>query len=164
MIYMSGSGNSGKAYSALMVDTCPDLNLQHSGGQGFPLYLYEPTTNEDDELFASSSTSTETQYTRKDAISDEGLAHFQAAYPAKGEGDSISKEDLFYYIYGLLHSAEYRTRYADNLSKELPRIPAVKKFADFMAFSKAGRDLAHWHSGIRAIRQSEHSRKDMAGD
>jgi predicted helicase len=53
--------------------------------------------------------------------------------------------DLFYYIYGLLHSPEYRSRYADNLSKELPRIPAVKKFADFMAFSQAGRELADWH-------------------
>lgn len=52
------------------------------------------------------------------------------------------EEDLLYYIYGLLHSPEYRSRYADNLSKELPRIPAVKKFADFMAFSKAGRELA----------------------
>ena len=48
-------------------------------------------------------------------------------------------EDVFYCIHGLLHSPEYRSRYADNLSKELPRIPAVKKFADFMAFSKAGR-------------------------
>jgi len=54
-------------------------------------------------------------------------------------------EDVFYYIYGLLHSPEYRSRYADNLRKELPRIPAVKKFADFMAFSKAGRELADWH-------------------
>jgi len=48
-------------------------------------------------------------------------------------------------IYGLLHSPEYRSRYADNLSNELPRIRAVKKFADFMAFSRAGRELADWH-------------------
>jgi predicted helicase len=56
-----------------------------------------------------------------------------------------TKEALFYYIYGLLHSPDYRSRYADNLGKELPRIPAVKRFADFMAFSQASRDLAHWH-------------------
>ena len=74
-----------------------------------------------------------------------GLAHFRAAYPAKGEGESLTKEDLFYYIYGLLHSPDYRSRYADNLGKELPRIPAVKTFGDFRAFSKAGRELAHWH-------------------
>ncbi len=90
-------------------------------------------------------------HTRRDGISDAGLAHFQAAYPAKGEGTTITKEDLFYYIYGLLHSPDYRTRYADNLGKELPRIPAVKRFADFKAFSKAGRDLAHWHLNYETI-------------
>ncbi len=63
----------------------------------------------------------------------------------KDEGSSITKEDLFYYIYGLLHSPDYRSRYADNLGKELPRIPAAKTYADFRAFSQAGRDLAHWH-------------------
>lgn len=41
----------------------------------------------------------------------------------------INKEDLFYYVYGILHSPDYRGRFADNLSKELPRIPAVKKAA-----------------------------------
>jgi predicted helicase len=88
---------------------------------------------------------------RRDAITDPGLAHFQSAYPAKGEGNSITKEDLFYYIYGLLHSPDYRSRYADNLGKELPRIPAVKTIADFRAFSQAGRDLAHWHLNYETV-------------
>ena len=92
-----------------------------------------------------------TSYTRRDGISDAGLAHFQTAYPTKGEGDTITKEALFYYIYGLLHSPDYRSRYADNLGKELPRIPAVKRFADFAAFSKAGRDLAHWHLNYETV-------------
>ena len=51
----------------------------------------------------------------------------------------------FHSIYSLRHSPDHRSRYADNLGKELPRIPAVKTFADFRAFSQAGRDLAHWH-------------------
>ncbi len=72
-------------------------------------------------------------------------ARFPAAYSHAGEGTTFTKEDLFYYIYGLLHSPDYRNRYADNLGKELPRIPAVKAFADFMAFSQAGRELADWH-------------------
>jgi predicted helicase len=50
-----------------------------------------------------------------------------------------------YYVYGLLHSPDYRDRYADNLSKELPRIPCVKTPADFWAFSQAGRKLAELH-------------------
>lgn len=49
------------------------------------------------------------------------------------------------------HSPDYRSRYADKLGKELPRIPAVKTFADFRAFSQAGRKLAHWHSEYETV-------------
>ena len=118
-----------------------------------PLYIYEEAIEEKSvssgDLFDSplDLTVTETKYERKDGISDEGLQHFQTAYPS----EQITKEDIFYYTYGLLHSEEYRTRYADNLTKELPRIPCVKKAEDFWAFSKAGRDLAHWHLNYETI-------------
>ncbi|MFT4015040.1 MAG: hypothetical protein QM682_16955 [Paracoccus sp. (in: a-proteobacteria)] len=84
---------------------------------------------------------------RRDAITDQGLAHFQAAYP----GETINKKDLFYYIYGLLHSEDYRTRFADNLSKQLPRIPRVKAAADFWAFSRAGHALAALHVNFEQV-------------
>ena len=54
----------------------------------------------------------------------------------------IIKEDLFYYVYGVLHSPEYRTRFASDLKKMLPRLPFTRATADFFAFSQAGRDLA----------------------
>jgi predicted helicase len=76
---------------------------------------------------------------------DTGLLHFQCAYPAKGKGSSITKEDIFYYVYGILHSQEYRRRFASDLKKMLPRIPFTQQTADFWKFSQAGRDLAHWH-------------------
>lgn len=81
------------------------------------------------------------QYTRRDAITDEGLAHFQTAYP----DDAITKKDLFYYVYGILHSEDYRTRFAANLAKQLPRIPRVKAAQNFWAFSRAGRALGALH-------------------
>lgn len=89
----------------------------------------------------------QTRVVRRDGISDEGLAHFLAAYP----GEVINKKDLFYYVYGLLHSEDYRTRFADNLSKQLPRIPAVKAAADFWAFSRAGRALAGLHVNYEQV-------------
>jgi hypothetical protein len=80
------------------------------------------------------------------AITGEGAAHFQAAYPV----ETIAKDDLFYYVYGMLHSEDYRSRYADNLSKELPSIPAVKKVDDFWAFVTAGRKLGDLHCNYEA--------------
>lgn len=84
---------------------------------------------------------------RRDAITDGGLAHFQAAYPS----EAITKKDLFYYVYGLLHSEDYRTRFADNLAKQLPRIPRVKAAADFWAFARAGRALAALHVNYEQV-------------
>ncbi len=137
---------------ALIVNEIPDL--QSDGGtQCFPLYIYEEVTQDKSvgsgDLLDESLdlTISETKYERKDGISDEGLQHFQTAYP----NEQISKEDIFYYTYGLLHSEEYRERYADNLTKELPRIPCVKKAEDFWVFSKAGRDLAHWHLNYETV-------------
>ncbi|WP_349626811.1 type ISP restriction/modification enzyme [Escherichia coli] len=137
VIYINGSGNGGKPFSALIVNAIPDLNMQHSGGQGFPLYYYEKSSS--DEVVK--------EYKRKEAISDAGLFYFKDFYST----ESISKEDVFNYVYGLLHSEDYRGRYADNLSKELPRIPCVKKYDDFVIFSQAGRDLAFWHLNFEEV-------------
>ncbi len=137
-----GGGGAGPESPPLMVGNIFSLQPNH-GTQCFPLYLYEKADEASDAELFSKSGETSGDYTRRDAITDAGLGHFRKAYGDAGKG--ITKEDLFYYIYGLLHSPEYRSRYADNLSKELPRIPAVKNFADFMAFSQAGRELADWH-------------------
>ena len=107
-----------------------------------------------------------------DAITDEALAVFREAYPhvfdgpnrrtieqAKMDGLSnaaanseqrfeVAKVDVFYYVYGILHSPEYRERFASNLKKELPRIPLAE---DFVAFCRAGRELAHLHLDYEEI-------------
>jgi len=142
VIQTTGSGAAD--FTALMSVTLPNYdNLQK--GQCFPRYLYdEQAQASDDDLFADGEAA---GLKRRDALTDEGLAYFQAAYP----GEMITKDDLFYYVYGLLHSQEYRNRFADNLSKELPRIPAVKQAKDFWAFVEAGRVLGDLHCSFESV-------------
>ena len=157
-IMIKQRANTTEGCFALMVNAIPELHTD-GGTQCFPLYLYDSTSvagetrrQADDtpalDLDGTAAAHTPA-YTRRDAITDAGLQHFRTAYAGQTCGnataDTISKEDIFYYVYGLLHSPDYRARYADNLSKELPRIPCVKTLAHFLAFSKAGRELAGWH-------------------
>ena len=150
VITITGLGTP-KEFSVIMTDVVPDVQLQ-ANGQCFPLYLYEKeetqAVNSDDLFTNQSEKSTACEgYQRHEAITDEALTHFKAAYP----NEDFDKEDMFYYIYGLLHSEEYREKYADNLSKQLPRIPCVKSAVDFWAFSKAGRELAELHLNYETV-------------
>nr|VFJ74268.1 MAG: Helicase conserved C-terminal domain-containing protein [Candidatus Kentron sp. FW] len=139
VIAVTGIG-ARSGFSVLITDSLPNLHTLDSC-QCFPLYLYESAQTPAPDLFTDASPNAPSGYTRRDGITDEGLAHFRAAYP----DEAITKQDLFYYCYGLLHSPDYRLRYANNLAKELPRIPAVKSAADFREFARAGRALADLH-------------------
>ena len=129
-----------QSFSALMVDTLPDLHLSPDGAQCFPLHYYEKVEKAGGDLFGGA---TEEGYVKRDAIPDAILADFRKAYDAK-----VTKEDIFYYVYGVLHSAEYKRRFAADLTKMLPRIPFA---ADFWAFSTAGRALAEWHLHYESV-------------
>ena len=143
VICVTGIG-ARSGFSALMVDAIPNLHTLDSG-QCFPLKLYDKMdAGRDDDLFVDQGNA---RYRVREGISDKALTHFQAAYP----GETFSKEDLFYYLYGVLHSEDYRTRYRNNLMKQLPRLPAVTDVADFNAFQSAGRTLAELHLGYESV-------------
>jgi predicted helicase len=150
------ASDSRSAYSVFISDHVTSLHaVDMVGSQYFPLYLYDDP--ESDAAVASPTQSAlfgaeakpapNPASKRRDAITAEGLEHFQYAYP----GETITREDIFYYVYGLLHSPDYRERFADNLGKELPRIPRVKTAADFWAFSQAGRKLADLHLNYETV-------------
>lgn len=144
---------------AFISNLLPDLELNHHG-QCFPLYWYEKDDGSTMSLIADDGERVfrdawGNRYVRHDAITDEALRVFRDAYPmafaarpkSRG-GAGVSKEDLFFYVYGILHSPEYRTRFSANLSKELPRIPLTE---DFEAFCAAGRALAELHLGYESV-------------
>ncbi|WP_323356548.1 DEAD/DEAH box helicase [Cyanobium gracile] len=143
-ICVSGIG-SRSAFSTTIADLIPNLSFADvsSGSQCFPLYLFEKPEAELAQLdFDNAYIEGEViyGYHRKYALTDAILAEFRSAY-----GDDVSKEDIFYYVYGILHSLEYRERFAVDLKKMLPRIPLTNDRADYEAFTNSGRDLAHWH-------------------
>ena len=134
-LIICSSGVGSKEYSCLMVDHIPCLDFLEKT-QCFPRWLpgEQDRTTEYVLDFGEPSK-------MPSGFSPEALPHFQAAYPDK----PITEDDLFYYIYGILHSEDYRTRYANNLMKELPRIPRVATYEQFMAFVEAGQELARLH-------------------
>lgn len=138
-------GPSNPGFSAIVTDVIPDLELNHHD-QCFPLYWYEKPDKETPTFDLDPVD--EHGYVRHDAITDTALRVFHAVYPqltiarSDGSQSGITKEDIFYYVYGILHSPEYRKRFTSNLVKELPRIPLAK---DFLAFMQAGRELADIH-------------------
>jgi predicted helicase len=161
-IALSGIGG-GKECSAIVISCMGDFNLQHSGTQCFPLYLYEPVIETGKLDLGQHDGEIIDGYRRRDAITDGILKTFRGAY-----GKGVTKEDIFYYVYGVLHSPEYRTRFAADLKKMLPRIPLTKEAKDFKAFSKAGRELAEWHVNYETVQPWEveeiHDQLDLGSE
>ena len=141
VIAITGIGGT-KDFTVIMSDKIPDVQLQFNG-QIFPLYYYEKKQTVQGNLFDGQE---EDKYVRRDGISDFILKRAQNQY-----GPSVTKEDIFYYVYGFLHSPEYRKAFANDLKKMLPRLPLVDQPKDFWKFSKAGRQLADLHINYESI-------------
>jgi predicted helicase len=129
VICVPGLGNR-KRFGCLMTNLIPLLDLAFEKIQCFPFYTYD-----------------EDGSNRRENITDWALEQFRAHY----NDSTITKWDIFYYVYGILHHPQYRQKYAENLRRELPRIPFVKSpFGGdqgevFRAFAEAGKQLADLH-------------------
>ncbi len=114
-------------------------NLWSDGGnQCFPLYYYKQKNLVQGSLLGNN----EDQYERKDGITDWILRNIRKRFQG---ARAITKEHIFYYVYGLLHSQEYRLKFNADLKKSLPRIPIVDDVTTFMEFSIQGKKLADLH-------------------
>ena len=166
-----GRGSS-HPFSVGVTTTLPDLEMV-SKAQWFSLYTWEPlspTSGSELDLFADLATASENRadgaatassldfsrpigdqipvildgYHRVDNITDAALASYREHYGDAG----ITKEDIFFYVYALLHHPEYRERYADDLKKMLPHIPRA---AGFHTYTSVGRELADLHVNYEQV-------------
>jgi predicted helicase len=141
VICVAGIGAS-KDFSTLIVNELSALdNIEKS--QCFPLYYYEDNTSKQKGMFDEDN---KNEFIRRDAISDFILERAKKIY-----GKNVTKEDIFYYVYGFLHNKEYRETFANDFKKMLPRLPLVEEVKDFWAFSKAGRKLADLHLNYETV-------------
>lgn len=143
LICVSGIGVT-KDFSCIITDTIPDLELIGKS-QCFPMYWYEENTTKQWSLFDEG---VDEDYFRKDAITDWILKEVRSRF---GGSKSLTKEHIFFYLYGILHSSIYRQRFSAHLKKSLPRIPIVDSLEDFLSFYKAGRQLADLHLNYETV-------------
>lgn len=171
-ISLTVSSDYRKPFSTFISELLPDLNSVGTP-QIFPLYTWEPlspTSGSEPDLFADLATSSESQadeatpassldfsqpigdqlpvildgYRRVDNVTDATLASYREHYGDAG----ITKEDIFFYVYALLHHPEYRERYEDDLKKMLPHIPRA---AGFRTYASVGRELADLHVNYERV-------------
>ena len=173
-VTVTGEGSS-KEFATLCAETMPDLHLLGAGvsTQIFSLYTWEPlspTSGNEPDLFADLATASESRadgtatassldfsrpigdqipvildgYRRVDNVTDATLASYREHYGDAG----ITKEDIFFYVYALLHHPEYRERYEDDLKKMLPHIPRA---AGFHTYGSVGRELADLHVNYERV-------------
>lgn len=143
------SGIGGNDIAVQITNEITDFAFVKTGNGGtqcFPLYWYEENNAKITDLFYQENSEITNKYIRKDGISDWILNIIHKQY-----GYKVTKEDIFYYVYGLLHSSEYRTMFATDLKKSLPRLPLVEKVDDFWGFSKAGHELANLHLNYETV-------------
>jgi len=142
LITLPGKGNR-KDFISLMSKHLPDYNNYDGGCKYFPLYYYEERQKSSPSLFDATGNH---EFIRRDGVSDFILGRAKKQY-----GEIVDKEDIFYYVYGILHSPYYRNAFANDLKKMLPRISLVENVGDFWKFSKAGRVLANLHINYEEV-------------
>jgi predicted helicase len=139
LVIHSSAGEARRVFSALITNVVPDIHL-HDTGQAFPLYYYEESA-ETGTMFSTEETLS--GYSRRDGISDEVHERYQSRF-----GPDVTKEDIFFYVYGVLHSPAYRSRYESDLKKDIPRLPMVE---DFGGYCRAGRALGQLHLNYESV-------------
>lgn len=139
LICVNGLGGK-KEFSCIMTRDITDIQLM-ANGQCFPLYWYDIK-----DALSDSKQSKLMEFEQSAPVRHDGISQFARDEAQKKYGVPVSSEDLFFYVYGYLHSPEYRSMFSDDLKLSLPKIGFVDSYDDFTAFSEAGRKLSELHT------------------
>ncbi len=134
-IFVAGPGASG-GFAALATDCPPDRHFL-STGQLFSRWRFPPVANLDDLNLFSESDGEHGRFQRQSNLNPAAVERISTLL-----GESLSDDDVFHYVYGVLNSKDYQERFATSLSKMLPRVPLVRNYASFI---EAGARLAAQH-------------------
>ncbi|WP_418345859.1 DEAD/DEAH box helicase [Rhodococcus pyridinivorans] len=136
-------------FTPFITDLLPNLHVLDTA-QFFPRWTYLKAESAEGELdFASAETDDvdEYGYRRVDNITDSILTLYRDTI-----GDHVTKDDIFFYVYGLLHDPSYRQAYAADLKKMLPHIPTPESRVRFEQLADAGRRLSELHIGYETVK------------
>jgi predicted helicase len=111
--------------SDCIADDCYVSNKTKERGYIFPLYLYKE--NQDDEV-------------RQCNINSIIISNLEERFLR-----DIQPDDIFYYVYGVLHSKKYRKRYVEFLKRDFPKIPFTDDYVKFTQIASLGKSLVELH-------------------
>jgi predicted helicase len=126
-IVISFSKGKRGTFCALVTNNIPSLDIYlPNAAECLPMYRYDANGN------------------RQENITDWALEQFRQQY----DNQQITKKQIFYYVYAVLHAPAYRSAYEINLKRDFPRIPF---YADFAKYAAAGQQLAALHIGYENV-------------
>lgn len=146
-----------RKFSCIATNRLPNLDLLGQTVQFFSRWTWKPVGTAEGELDFGSSHEGETSlpglagevldgYRRVDNITDKIHAIYQETI-----GEDITKDDIFYFVYGQLHDPGYRETYAADLNKMLPHIETPTDRGRFDQLTAAGRELMELHTNYENV-------------
>jgi len=138
--FMVLAPREGTLFAVLATAVLPDLSFFTYTAQFFPRWTYLRSDADGGFDFSDGDDVDEWGYRRVDNITDDILVLYREAV-----GDQVTKDGIFYYVYGVLHDPDYRTRYVADLKKMLPHIPTPESAERFTHVGDIGRQLAELH-------------------
>jgi predicted helicase len=126
-----------EVFSALAISGATDLN--YLVGDIYPMYSYQESNSQNEDFLIKIDNAA-----GKETITDWALKTFRSKY----SDQTITKKDIFYYVYGVLSSNDFKVQFSQDARKAGPRVPFV---SDFWIFAKEGKELFKLHSSYEDL-------------